>query len=113
MMLARDEVSVISATHMRIAMGEKSQSAENLRLRTSATLAIYDADLACVVKAHSMDGARPLVPGIVAFDLAIEDVRLDTPAANEASARLVTGLRFEGRAERADIQERLRNLEPR
>ena len=113
MMLARDGVFVISATHVRVAMSEKSQSAENLSLRSSATLAIYDADLACVVKTHAMGGARPLLPGIVAYDLGVEEVRLDTPTTAEASARLVTGLRFEGRAERVDIQDRLKNLEPR
>ena len=33
--------------------------------------------------------------------------RFDSPTAAEGSARLVTGLRFEGRAERHDIRERL------
>jgi len=107
MMLARDEVVVVSEARVRVAIGERSQSAENLRLRSSATLAIYDADLACVIKTRVEQGPRPLISGTVAFDLAVEDVRLDTPTAAEASARLVTGLRFEGRKERSDIREAL------
>ncbi len=111
MMLARDEVVVVSGTRLRVAIGEKSQSAENLRLRSSATVAIYDAGLACVIKTHATAGPRELGPGTLACDLAVEDVRFDSPAAAEGSARLVTGLRFEGRAERPDIRERLRTLE--
>ena len=110
-MLARDEVFVASRTRVRVAMGEESQSAENLRLRGSATLAIYDADTACIVKTRAMKGPRPLLPGTVACDLAVEEVRLDTPAKAEASARLVSGLRFEGRAEREDIREKLASLD--
>lgn len=108
MMLARDEVFVESATHLRVALGAISQSAENLRLRASATLAIYDADLACLIKTRAMKGPQPLLPGTVCFDLTVEDVRLDTPTKAEATARLVSGLRFEGRAERADIRDRLK-----
>ncbi len=110
MMLARDEVLVTSATALRVAVGERSQSAENLRLRTSATLAIYDADLACVIKTHTTRGPRAIAEGTVAYDLAVEDVRFDAPTAAETSARLVTGLRFEGRAERIDLRERLAAL---
>ncbi len=111
MMLARDEVFAASATHLRVAVGAVSQSAENLRLRGSATLAIYDADLACFIKTRAMKGPQPLLPGTVACDLTVEDVRLDTPTKAEPTARLVTGLRFEGRAERADIREKLAALE--
>lgn len=110
MMLARDEVAVTSPTTLRVAVGERSQSAENLRLRSSATLAIYDVDLACVIKARATHGPRGIGDGAVACDLAVEDVRFDTPTAAEASARLVTGLRFEGRAERTDVRERLEKL---
>lgn len=109
MMLARDEVTVTSLTALRVAVGERSQSAENLRLRSSATLAIYDTDLACVIKTHTTQGPRGIAEGTVAYDLAVEDVRFDVPTAAEASARLVTGLRFEGRAERTDVRERLKN----
>jgi len=110
MLLARDEVFVASATRLRIALGAASGSAENIRLRASATLAIYDAGLACFIKTRAMKGPEPLLPGTVYCDLTVEDVRLDTPTAAEAAARLVTGLRFEGRPERTDIRERLRRL---
>lgn len=110
MMLARDEVVVTSATTLRVAVGESSQSADNLRLRSSATLVVYDADLACVIKTHTTRGPRAIAEGTAAYDLAVEEVRLDTPTAAETSARLVTGLRFEGRAERTDIRERLAAL---
>lgn len=108
MMLARDEIFVMSDTAVRVAVGARTQSAENLRLRSSATLAIYDADLACVIKTHASRGPQEIDEGTVACDLAVEEVRFDTPAAAEASARLVNGLRFEGRAERADLQDRLK-----
>jgi hypothetical protein len=110
MMLARDEVLVTSAASLRVAVGERSQSGENLRLRSSATLAIYDADLACVIKTHTTGSPRGIAPGTVAYDLSVEDVRFDAPTAAEGSARLVTGLRFEGRAERSDLIERLASL---
>lgn len=111
MMLARDEVLAASRTHLRVALAAASQSAENLRLRASATLAIYDADLACVIKTRVMKGPQRLLPGTVVCDLTVEDVRLDTPTKAEATARLVSGLRFEGRAERADIREKLAALD--
>ncbi len=111
MMLARDEVFVASSTHLRVAVAETSQSAENLRLRASATLAIYDADLACVIKTRALMGPRPLQPGTAVCDLTVEDVRLDTPTKAEATARLVSGLRFEGRAAREDIRDRLASLD--
>lgn len=109
-MLARDEIFVISDTALRIAVGGSTRSAENLRARASATLAIYDEDLACTIKARVVAGPRKLPAGAAAFDLAIEEVRRDTPTAAESSARLVSGLRFEGRAERPDIQTALRTL---
>lgn len=112
MMLARDEVFAVSATLLRVALGAASQSAENLRLRASATLALYDVDLACCVKTRAMKGPQPLLSGTVYCDLTVEDVRLDTPTRTEAAARLVTGLRFEGRAERTDIREKLAALRP-
>lgn len=106
-MLARDEVAVVSPTHLRITCGEGSQTAVNLGLRASATIALYDADLACVIKTHVESGPRPLLPGLTTADLAIEDVRLDRPAPSEKTARLVSGLRFEGRARRDDIARAL------
>ncbi|MBK5255314.1 MAG: hypothetical protein JJE39_04710 [Vicinamibacteria bacterium] len=107
MMLARDEIRVMSPTGLRVALGEQSRSAENLRLRRAATLAIYDAGLACVIKTRVVAGPRTLLKGIVACDLAVQEFRFDSPTAAERSARLVTGLRFEGRAERHDIREAL------
>jgi hypothetical protein len=109
MLLARDEIFAVSDNHLRVALGESSQSAENLRLRASATLALYDADLACFIKTRAMKAPQPLLTGTVYCDLTVEDVRLDTPTKAEATARLVTGLRFEGRAERTDIRDRLKN----
>ena len=113
MMLARDEVAVVSGSRLRVAVGEQSHSGENLRLRSSATVAIYDAGLACLIKTRAVAGPRPLLRGTVAYDLAVETVRFDAPAMAESSARLVSGLRFEGRANRNDIRDRLRELEPR
>jgi hypothetical protein len=110
-MLARDEVVVVSPSHLRVAIGLKTQSAENLRMRSSSTLAIYDEGLACVIKTRTVQGPRSILAATVAYDLAVEDVRLDVPAAAEDSARLVTGLRFEGRGERNDIRAALEALD--
>jgi hypothetical protein len=110
MMLARDEVAVPSATRLRVAVGESTQTAENLRLRSSATLGLYDADLACVIKTHVIAAPRTLVAGTIVCDLGVEDVRFDAPTATEGAARLVTGLRFEGRAPHSDIREALGRL---
>lgn len=106
-MLARDEVHVISLTRLRVAVGEKSRSAAHLRLHGVATLAIYDSGLACILKTRTLAEPRPLLPGTVCCDLALEDIRFDTPAAAESTARLVSGLRFEGRPERRDIRAAL------
>ncbi|MEO8359823.1 MAG: hypothetical protein ABI672_07320 [Vicinamibacteria bacterium] len=110
MLMARDEIHVISAQKLRVAVGERSSTAANLTMRTSATLSIYDADLACIIKARVVAGPRPLIAGTVAYELVVEDVRLDVPTAAEGSARLVSGLRFEGRAERGDIRAALTAL---
>ena len=107
MMLARDEVRVVSPTRLRVALGGRSRSAENLGQRRTATLAIYDAGLACVIKTRAASKPRALIGETVACDLAVEDVRFDAPAAAETSARLVTGLRFEGRPERNDVRKAL------
>lgn len=110
MMLARDEIVVMSATALRVADDRRRRfSADWVPWRT-ATLAIYDHDLACVIKTHTTQGPRTLLPDTVAYDLAVEEMRLDTPTAAEASARLVTGLRFEGRAENAKVRSLLENL---
>src|SRR4029079_2058972 len=85
MMLARDEAFVASPTRIRVSVGEGSQTAENLRQRASATLALYDAGLACVIKTRVLKAPRPLTSGIVACDLAVEDVRLDAPTNDEAT----------------------------
>jgi hypothetical protein len=111
MMLSRDEIAVMSGSRLRVAVGENSQTAVNLRLRASATLGIYAASLACIVKTRVQSGPRSLLSGTDMAELAVEDVKLDTPTAAEASARLVTGLRFEGRAARPDLRELLRNAE--
>lgn len=112
MMLARDSVFVVSKERVRVAVGEASQSAENLRARSSATLAIYDIGLACTIKTHMVKGPRPLIPGIVAYDLAVEETRLDSPLAAEVSARLLGGLRFAGRQTPAGLREEIASLGP-
>jgi hypothetical protein len=111
MMLARDEIAVMTGSRLRVAVGETSQTAVNLRLRASATLAIYDASLACIAKTRVQSGPRSLLPGTDVAELVVEDVRLDTPTAAEASARLVTGLRFEGLAAKPELRELLRNAD--
>jgi hypothetical protein len=111
MMLARDEIAVMTGSRLRVAVGEASQTAVNLRLRASATLAIYDASLACIVKTRVESGPRPLLQGAEVAELVVEDVRLDTPTAAEASARLVSGLRFEGREAKPEVRDLLRKAE--
>lgn len=109
-MLARDEIHVASPVLLRLAVGERSRSAGNLRLRRAATLAIYDQGLACIIKTRAVTEPRILLKGTVFCELAVEDVRFDAPAAEEGDARLVTGLRFEGRAERHNVREALARL---
>lgn len=107
-LLARDEVAVVSPSRLRVALAEASRTSGNLLVRPMATLAIYDADLACVIKLRALPAPRTVLPTTVAWDLAVEDVRFDAPAAAESAARLVTGLRFEGRPDRADLRAALR-----
>jgi len=106
-MLARDEARVMAANVVRVAVGERTRSAENLRARGAATLAIYDAGLACIIKTRAAGPPLPLMTGRSFCDLAVEEVRFDAPSPEEGAARLVSGLRFEGRPRRDDIQEAL------
>ena len=113
MLLARDQVVLAASDRLRVAVGPGSQTDTNLGQRSTATLAIYDAGLACVIKTRVSGGPRALSSGGSAWDLAVEDVRFDSPTREEAAARLVSGLRFEGRAERPDIREELARLDGR
>lgn len=112
-LLARDEVRVVSPGRLRVACGVGSRSAENLKDRSGATLSFFDADLACSIKTRVSWPPRTLLPDVVAADLEVEEVRLDTPRPSEGAARLSCGLHFEGRPPRPDIQAALQEEPPR
>jgi hypothetical protein len=95
MLLAREEVSVASESSLRIRLREASRSAENLRRRSSATLCLYDAGLACAIKTHTLATSETSEGGVSTFTLSVEEVRLDAPLDSEGPARLASGLRFE------------------
>ena len=97
MLLAREEISDVTESSLRVRMREASTSAENLRRRSSATLALYDEGLACVIKTRSVASSETRVEGVSTFSLEVEEMRLDAPHDSEGPARLISGLRFERR----------------
>jgi hypothetical protein len=108
MMAARDEVLVVSPGRIRLAVASGSQTRRNLHERSSATIALYDEGLAVWIKAHATADAMPFQGEGFAIDLVVDEVKLDAPSPEEGGARLVSGLRFEGRKPRPDLREKLK-----
>ena len=97
MLLSRDEIEVVSDSALRVRVQERSATAENVRRRSSATIALYDAGLACTIKTRWNGSPESTEAGASTFELTVEEMRLDAPLDSEGPARLVSGLRFERR----------------
>lgn len=85
------ELLAVSATTIRVAVGERSSTRRNLEARGGATLLVVEPDVTMYVKCRAADA--PLVAGELArFDLVVEDVLEDAAAEGEEGARITGGL---------------------
>jgi len=95
-LLAYGEVVALTPTRVRLTVFGASTTARNLGARRALTLCLVGRDGVAYVKAS----ARPLAPepwlaakGLAAFEAAVEDVLVDSPAPGE-DASLTSGIVF-------------------
>jgi hypothetical protein len=95
-LLAYGEVLAVTPTRVRLTVLGASTTARNLGARRALTLCLVGPDGVAYVKAS----ARPLAPepwlaaqGLAAFEAAVEDVLVDSPAPGEG-ASLTSGIAF-------------------
>jgi len=95
-LLGPGEILAVDPTRLRLAVPAASTTARNLAARGAVTLClIAPAGVAYVKAAARPLPAEPFLAGqgLAAFEVHIEDVLADAPAASEA-ARLATGITF-------------------
>ena len=96
MLLSYLEVRALDPRVIRIAIGVESRSARNLAERKTATLFIVEPARSVYLKTRVRSGPGP-VPGLSAlglFDLAVEDIQEDAPAAWEGGMRITGGITY-------------------
>jgi hypothetical protein len=90
------EVRAIGPDEVRVAVGASSRTAANLADRRAATLLLVDEHRTVYVKCRAV--RAPVGRGPLArFDLTVEDVLEDNPAAWEAELRIIGGIAYEPR----------------
>lgn len=93
----------VQSGHLHLYLSATSRSAEFLRRRGICTLIFVEESFAYYVKARGRE--LGIHTGQALFRLVIESVLEDTPAGDEADARLLSGIRF-ARSDR-ELEERL------
>jgi hypothetical protein len=78
---------------IRVVLGASSRSAANLEARGAAVLLLVDEHRTVYVKCR-MAGSATRQDALARFDLAVEDVLEDTPAAWEAGLRITSGIAY-------------------
>jgi flavin reductase (DIM6/NTAB) family NADH-FMN oxidoreductase RutF len=87
------EVLAVDPATIRLAIGAAGRSAANLEARTVATLLIIEPERTVYVKCRTAD--PPIAEGQLArFDLRVEEVLEDAPAAWEGGLRITSGIRY-------------------
>ncbi len=96
MLLSTLEVRAVGPETIRIVIGVRSRSARNLLERQVATLLVVEPERTVYVKARAVDGPFPLAafPDLGRFDLRVEEVLEDAPAAWESGMRITTALAY-------------------
>ncbi|HVQ74542.1 MAG TPA: pyridoxamine 5'-phosphate oxidase family protein [Candidatus Binatia bacterium] len=87
------ELRATGPRSIRVVVGASSRTAENLEARGAATLLLVDASRTVYVKCRATGAGGRWGP-LVRFDLAVEDVLEDTPAAWEAGLRITGGIAY-------------------
>lgn len=87
------ELRAIDAGTIRVAIGAASRSAANLEARGAATLLLIEPGRTLYVKCRGA-AAGPVHGALRRFDLAVEDVLEDSPAAWEEGLRITGGITY-------------------
>jgi hypothetical protein len=87
------ELRAITPAIVRVVVGAASRTAMNLALRGAATLLLVDERHTVYVKCRAA-GAATRRAGLARFDLAVEDVLEDSPAAWETGLRVTGGIAY-------------------
>lgn len=87
------ELWAMDARTIRLAIGAASQSAANLEARGAATLLLIESERTLYVKCRAA-GAGAVRDALRRFDLAVEDVLEDSPAAWEEGLRITGGITY-------------------
>lgn len=96
MLLSYLEIRALDPQSIRIVIGAESRSARNLAARKTGTFIIIEPERTVYLKARAVSGPRPLaaVPHLGVFDLRVEDVQEDSPAAWEGGMRITGGITY-------------------
>lgn len=95
MLLSYLEVLAPDARTLRVAIGARGRSAANLAERRVATLLVIEPGLAVYVKGRVTAGPRAVGEGELArFDLAVEDVLVDSAAEWEEGLQITAGIAY-------------------
>ena len=96
MLLSYLEVRAYDAATIGLVIHGGSDSARNLAARDVATLSVIEPDVVAYVKLRRIDGPLAVVedPRLAYFLLAVEEVREDSTAPEEAGARIVSAARY-------------------
>ena len=96
MLLSYLEVRALDPGVIRIAIGAESRSAKNLAARKTGTFLIVEPARTVYLKTRVRSGPSPVpgVPELGLFDLAVEDIQEDAPAAWEGGMRITSGVTY-------------------
>lgn len=96
MLLSYLEVRAVKPRLIRIAIGVESRSARNLTERKTATLLFVEPERTVYLKTRTRSGPSPVagLPHLGLFDLTVEDIQEDAPAAWEGGMRITSGITY-------------------
>lgn len=96
MLLSYLEVRALEPGLIRIVIGVESRSARNLAERKAGTLLLIEPARTVYLKTRARSGPHPVpgVPELGVFDLGVEDIQEDAPAAWEGGMRITSGITY-------------------
>ncbi len=105
-LLSFGEVLAIDASQLRVAVGNASGTAANLRRSGRLTLGFVDAEAVYYVKTRvRRESALPGHAQRACFDVGVETVLLDAPHPDEPGGAVLDGIRFAARGTRSALDE--------
>ena len=96
MLLSYLEVRAVEPRLIRIVIGVQSRTTRNLTERKAATFIIVEPERTMYLKTRVRSGPGPVagLPELGLFELAVEDVQEDSPAAWEGGMRITGGITY-------------------